>query len=250
MKKSLSGSIVVKDSLLSALDEPDLQGSIETNNIEVQNKMAKPISRLYNLLRHGKPVLSTFMALPSLRAAQVVARTGLDSVIIDCEHGCIGDRDMHDMVSGVAGSGVSPIVRTQSPALPIIKKALDTGAHGILVPMINTAAEARSVVAAAKLPPAGVRGQGSAFSCFELGMDSPAEYVAQANASIITMVQIESKEGLANVNEICQVDGIGTSLTTSKDPIYVHTNKLFRPDIHWSKRPFIGAARIHARKGY
>lgn len=77
--------------------------------------------------------------------------------------------------------------------------------------MVNNANDARSVVSSAKFPPIGVRGQGSAFSCFEMGFDTPAEYVAKANSSILTMIQIESAEGLANVDEICQVDGIGKS---------------------------------------
>lgn len=77
--------------------------------------------------------------------------------------------------------------------------------------MINTAADARSVVSFAKFPPIGVRGQGSPFACFELGLVTPAEYVATANESLITMVQIESADGLSNVEEICQVDGVGRS---------------------------------------
>lgn len=78
--------------------------------------------------------------------------------------------------------------------------------------MVNNAADARSVVSSAKFPPVGIRGQGSAFSCFEFGLSTPSEYVAQANESILTMVQIESAEGLENVDEICQVDGIGESI--------------------------------------
>lgn len=81
---------------------------------------------------------------------------------------------------------------------------------GLLVPMINTADEARSVVASAKFPPVGIRGQGSAFPCFELGLETPAEYVAQANDSVLIMIQIESVAGLSNIEEICQVDGIST----------------------------------------
>lgn len=78
--------------------------------------------------------------------------------------------------------------------------------------MVNNASDARSVVSSAKFPPVGVRGQGSAFSCFEMGFDTPAEYVAKANDSTLTMIQIESAQGLTNVEEICQVDGIGRFL--------------------------------------
>lgn len=133
---------------------------------------------------------------------------------------------MHDMVSAVRAAGASPIVRVRGPSGPLIKRALDTGAQyapfhflhpsahlvlsGLLVPMVNTADEARSVVASAKFPPLGIRGQGSAFPCFELGLKTPAEYVAAANESVLTMIQIESVAGLNNIEEICQVEGIGT----------------------------------------
>ena len=77
--------------------------------------------------------------------------------------------------------------------------------------MINTAADARSVVSFAKFPPDGVRGQGSPFACFGHGLATPSEYVSTANKNLLTMVQIESIEGLENVEEICQVDGVGKS---------------------------------------
>lgn len=75
--------------------------------------------------------------------------------------------------------------------------------------MINTAAEARSVVSLARFPPAGVRGQGSPFACLEHGLATPSEYVNQSNESVVIMVQIETAAGVNNIDEICQVDGIG-----------------------------------------
>lgn len=80
-----------------------------------------------------------------------------------------------------------------------------------MIPTINTAEEARSMVELAKFPPLGVRGQGSPFACFETGYANPSEYVANANANLLTMVQIESKAGVENVDAICQVEGIGKS---------------------------------------
>jgi 4-hydroxy-2-oxoheptanedioate aldolase len=75
--------------------------------------------------------------------------------------------------------------------------------------MISTAAEARSVVSFAKFPPVGVRGQGSPFACLEHGLATPSEYVAKANDNLITMIQIETVEGVKNIEEICQVEGVG-----------------------------------------
>lgn len=88
-----------------------------------------PRLRLLNKLRNNEYPLMTFMALPSVRMAQIVALTGLDGIIVDCEHGHIGDDSMHNSVSAIAALGVSPIIRIRGPAPDIIKRALDTGAQ-------------------------------------------------------------------------------------------------------------------------
>ncbi|KAI1618773.1 Pyruvate/Phosphoenolpyruvate kinase-like domain-containing protein [Exophiala viscosa] len=167
-----------------------------------------PKLRLKHLLDQNEVALATFVTLQGSRAAQVIAHTGLDAVIIDQEHGHIGDSEMHDMVVAVSGSGVSPIVRIAGLSGMLIKRALDTGAHGIMVPTVNSAEEARSAVSWAKFPPVGVRGQGSPFACFEHGLATPSEYVAKANAGIITMIQIETRAGVENIDQICEVEGV------------------------------------------
>lgn len=78
--------------------------------------------------------------------------------------------------------------------------------------MVSTAAQARTIVNLSKFPPLGSRGQGSPFACFEHGLATPAEYVQKGNESLVIMAQIETAEGLKNIEEICQVDGIGMCL--------------------------------------
>jgi 4-hydroxy-2-oxoheptanedioate aldolase len=163
--------------------------------------------RLLNKLRDGEYPLMTFMAIPSVRQAQIVALTGLDGIIIDCEHGHISDDSMHNSVSAIAALGVSPIIRIRGPAHDIIKRALDTGAHGIVVPQVNTAEEAAAIVASSKFPPQGVRGQGSAFPAIGHGLTTP-EYMKSANETIITMIQIETRAGVENVDAIAAVPGV------------------------------------------
>ena len=109
-----------------------------------------PRLRLLNKLRRNEYPLMTFMALPSVRIAQILSLTGLDGIIIDCEHGHISDDSMHNAVAAISALGVSPIIRIRGPAHDIIKRALDTGAHGIMVPQINNADEARAIVASSK----------------------------------------------------------------------------------------------------
>ncbi|CAH0027967.1 unnamed protein product [Clonostachys rhizophaga] len=170
-------------------------------------KVVNPHLRLLNMLRKGSKPVMTFLGLPSIRTAQVVAQTGLDGIIIDCEHGHISDDSMHVAVCAIASMGVSPLVRIRMTHADLIKRALDAGAHGIVVPMINTPEEARAVVADAKFPPQGFRGQGSAFPAIALGIDTP-EYITSANETLITCIQIESRQGVENVDAISAVEGV------------------------------------------
>lgn len=173
------------------------------HNTDIEN----PRLRLLNKIKRGEYPLMTFMAIPSLRMAQIIALTGVDGIIIDCEHGNIGDDSMHNAVAAISALGVSPIIRIRGPAHDIIKRALDTGAHGIMVPQINNAEEARQIVQSSKFPPQGVRGQGSAFPAIGHGLTTP-EYMMSANQTILTMIQIETRAGVENVDAIAAVPGV------------------------------------------
>jgi 4-hydroxy-2-oxoheptanedioate aldolase len=176
-----------------------------------------PRLRLLNKIRANEYPLTTFVAIPSVRQAQIVALTGLDGIIIDCEHGHIGDDAMHNSVAAISALGVSPIIRVRGPAHDIIKRALDTGAHGIMIPQINNAQEAEQVVQSSKFPPQGVRGQGSAFPAIGHGLTTP-EYMKSANETILTMIQIETRAGVENVDAIAAVPGV--------DVIFIGPNDL------------------------
>lgn len=109
---------------------------------------------------------------------------------------------MHDSVHAVASCGVSPIVRIPDNQGWMVKRALDAGAHGIIVPLLYTVEDARRLVRSAKFPPVGQRGFGSPFSmgAFDnTGNLSGFEYMNAANENLLTIVQIETKEALANV---------------------------------------------------
>ncbi|KAL6230165.1 hypothetical protein BDW75DRAFT_245089 [Aspergillus navahoensis] len=167
----------------------------------------QPQLRLLNALRANAKPIMTFLGLPSFRTAQVVAQTGVDAIIIDCEHGHISDDSMHSSTAAIAALGVSPLVRLRMTHSDLVKRALDAGAHGIVVPQINTAEEANAVVSHAKFPPHGTRGQGSAFPALTHGIDLPT-YLKTANEALITCLQIETKAGVENVDAICAVPGV------------------------------------------
>jgi 4-hydroxy-2-oxoheptanedioate aldolase len=110
---------------------------------------------------------------------------------------------MHESVHAVASVGVSPIVRIPANEGWMVKRALDAGAHGIVVPLLYTVEDARKLVDSAKFPPRGKRGFGSPFSmgAFDKSGDlSGFEYMNAANDNLLTIVQIETKEAFENVS--------------------------------------------------
>jgi len=112
---------------------------------------------------------------------------------------------MHESVHAVASCGASPIVRIPGNEAWMVKRALDAGAHGIIVPLLDTVDDAKKLVQAAKFPPVGKRGFGSPFSmgAFDAKGDlSGFDYMTNANDNLLTVVQIETKSALENVCDI------------------------------------------------
>ncbi|KAJ3922686.1 Pyruvate/Phosphoenolpyruvate kinase-like domain-containing protein, partial [Lentinula edodes] len=147
-------------------------------------------------------------------------------VLVDCEHGNLADADMHASVGAIAAQGVSPMVRIPAPENWIVKRTLDTGAHGILCPMMSTSEEARKLVSYAKFPipksqstpdtTSGIRGVGSPFAPAVFGQRMD-DYIASANRNTFIAVQIETVEGLENCEEIARVDGIEENFLSPND---------------------------------
>ncbi|KAI1364613.1 Pyruvate/Phosphoenolpyruvate kinase-like domain-containing protein [Xylaria arbuscula] len=154
--------------------------------------------------------MGVWQTLPGQNISRVLARTpGVDWVLVDCEHGNIDDAAMHEAVPAIASCGVSPIVRLPDMQGWMIKRALDAGAHGVLIPLLRSAEEAKNIVAAAKFPPQGKRGLGSPFAMERFNpIPTMTEYLQQANQSLLTIVQIETQEALDAVEEIAEVPGI------------------------------------------
>ncbi|WEW55792.1 2-keto-3-deoxy-L-rhamnonate aldolase RhmA [Emydomyces testavorans] len=175
-------------------------------------------NRLQAALRTGKGLsFGAWQMLPGTNHARIMARSGFDWICVDTEHGNIADGQMHEAVAAIAAMGVSPIVRIAANEAWMVKRALDSGAHGIIVPLLETAEDARKLVESAKFPPMGKRGFGSPFPMGSTGNISQAEYLLQANDALVTVVQIETKDGLKNrfeikVEEIAQVPGIDVLL--------------------------------------
>ncbi len=168
-------------------------------------------------LARGETTLGAWLTLPTSFSARLIARQGFDWLMIDTEHAPIDLTRLVEMVGAVADShGPAPIVRVASNTAENIKRALDSGAWGVLVPMVNTAAEARAVVMAAKYPPQGARSIGGFFA--PLGFDATrADYATQANSEIIVAIQLESKEAVENCDEILAVPGLDLAFVGPND---------------------------------
>ncbi|KAL7621983.1 hypothetical protein AAE478_007484 [Parahypoxylon ruwenzoriense] len=166
-------------------------------------------NRLKVSFLEGKQSFGAWQMLPGANISRLLARSGVDWVLIDCEHGNIDDGEMHDAVPAIAAVGVSPLVRLADMQGWVVKRALDSGAHGILVPLVRTVEEARQLVQDAKFPPKGRRGFGSLLA-LERFTPNPTltEYLYQANDALVTIIQIETKEAFDSVEDIAAVDGV------------------------------------------
>src|SRR5579871_776797 len=136
--------------------------STTTSNMASPTAM-QSCSRLYNALKAGGPTFGGWQMLPGSNHSRAIAQSGVDWICVDGEHGNIADNQMHEAVAAIAACGVSPIVRIPANEAWMVKRALDSGAHGICVPLLYTADDARSLVQSTKFPPRGYRGFGSPF---------------------------------------------------------------------------------------
>ncbi|CAK7206715.1 hypothetical protein SEUCBS139899_009521 [Sporothrix eucalyptigena] len=176
---------------------------------------------LRSILNSGKTAYGCWMAFACPPLARTILRSASTShagpfswVLIDAEHGLIGDRDYYELVNSIASEGASPIIRVPWAEEWMIKRALDSGAHGILTPMCHTAADAAMIVRYSKYPPKGTRGYGPIFafhSLSGLGPGDPA-YDEGAQTKLIVAVQIESRQGVDNAASIAAVDGVDVLL--------------------------------------
>jgi 4-hydroxy-2-oxoheptanedioate aldolase len=155
------------------------------------------------LWKAGKPAYGTVCAIPSSFAAEVIVAAGFDWICIDCQHGLISERDMVNILQAV-GSAATTFVRVAWNKPELIMKALDGGADGVIVPMINSAAEARAAAGACRYPPVGYRSWGPTRAALRTPDFTPES----ANSRVLCAVMIETLEGAEHADEILGVEGV------------------------------------------
>ena len=165
-------------------------------------------------LRAGETTFGGWLTVANPVIAEIMAGTGFDWVVIDTEHGGFGNEGLMTNLIAFNGSPTVPIVRVPWNDAVRIKQILDMGADGVLVPMVNSPAEARAAVSACKYPSEGTRGFGPRrASDYGRKID---EYVAQANDGVVVILQIEHVDAVAQIDAILDTPG--------------HRRRLPRPD--------------------
>jgi 4-hydroxy-2-oxoheptanedioate aldolase len=168
-------------------------------------------------LHEGRPALGTWLSLGSITAARFLARSGFAWLTVDMEHSLVGWETATHMFASIADAGCVALARVPSNRHDHIKRALDNGAHGIVVPMVNSREEALAAVAAAKYPPVGNRSVGGSVHALNFAA-AAEEYYARANEEILVVLQCEHIGAVEDADAIFSVPGI--------DAIFVGPNDL------------------------
>jgi 2-keto-3-deoxy-L-rhamnonate aldolase RhmA len=162
---------------------------------------------LKNLLKEKikkrQHVIGTFVGLGHADVTEALSRIGFDWLLLDSEHAPLSLETMQQMMQAMNGSNCTPIVRPQWNDMVVIKRILDIGAHGVLIPWVNTKEEAEYAVRACKYPPEGLRGCGPRRAAL-----FDPDYLKTANDELLVIVQIETQQAVENLDDIMSVKGI------------------------------------------
>jgi 4-hydroxy-2-oxoheptanedioate aldolase len=148
-----------------------------------------------------------WLGLPDNTAAEIAACAGFDWLLIDGEHAPFDLRTIMTHLQAMSAYPVAPIVRPVEGSTALIKQLLDVGAQTLLVPMVDTAEQAKSLVDAVRYPPNGIRGLGTSLAR-AAAWNNIAGYAQKANDEICLLVQVETQLALDNLDEILAVEGV------------------------------------------
>jgi 4-hydroxy-2-oxoheptanedioate aldolase len=155
----------------------------------------------------GQWLGGTFINLGSSITAEIAGHAGFDWLMLDYEHGPGSEETLLHQLQAVSATGTASIVRIAENEPARFKRALDVGANGVMVPYVNTAAEARAAVSAMRYPPRGTRGVSKFNRAAGFGQNFD-DYYAHAHERLVMMAQIETPESLEHLDAIAAVDGV------------------------------------------
>ena len=164
--------------------------------------------KIKEAMRSGKAVNGCWINLFSPLAAEIVANAGYDSVLIDLEHGPGAVLDDISIMQAVQGQDCAALLRVPANDAVWLKRVLDAGVDGVMVPAVNDAEDAKAAVAACRYPPKGLRGMAATVvRASRFGMEWQ-DYTARAADELLIMCQVESAEAVENVSAIADVEGV------------------------------------------
>ncbi len=169
------------------------------------------------MIRNGEAVYGCFVRYPNAALIEVLGYCGWDFIVFDGEHGTIEPGDCEQMVRAAEIQGVTPIVRVPVNQPHVILRFLDTGAQGLHVPMVRTAADAEAVVRAVKYQPRGTRGLASVRAADYAQQIPLSQYVALANAETLVVVHIETEDAVERLPDIMRVEGVDVAFLGPTD---------------------------------
>lgn len=169
--------------------------------------MEMPINTFKLRLQSGEAQIGLWLGLADAYCAELAANAGFDWLLIDGEHAPNDLRGMLGQLQAVAPYLSHPVIRPVIGDTALIKQVLDIGVQTLLVPMVESADQARELVKAIHYPPHGVRGVGSALARASRWNSIPG-YLDKADEQMCLLVQIENREGLANLDAIAAIDGV------------------------------------------
>lgn len=157
-------------------------------------------------LENNELTIGSWITLGHPSIGEIMADAGFDWLVVDMEHSVIGLRETQLLVSAIESKGVVPLVRVGENSANLIKRVMDTGAHGVIVPMVNSKAEAAAAVRAVKYPPSGTRGVGLARAQgYGMKFEKYRDWVAEES---VVIVQIEHIKAVENLEAILGTEGV------------------------------------------
>jgi 4-hydroxy-2-oxoheptanedioate aldolase len=166
--------------------------------------------------RANRQTIGGWLSIDSAYTAEVMANAGFDWLCLDMQHGMLDYNDLKKMLPAISTTDTIPLVRVPWNEPYQIMKALDAGAYGIIVPLVNNRAEAERAVSACKYPPQGIRSFGPIRGAIYGG----AGYAKEANTEIACVVMIETAEALNNLDDILSTPGVDAAYIGPADLAY------------------------------
>jgi 4-hydroxy-2-oxoheptanedioate aldolase len=202
--------------------------------------MPVPANPFKRALRAGRPQIGLWSSLASHLAAELVAGAGFDWLLLDMEHAPNELPMIHAQLQAVAGGSAHPIVRPPWNDMVVIKRLLDIGVQSLLIPYVQTAEEARNAVAYTRYPPQGLRGFATGPRANNYGRIT--DYVQTYADELCLLVQVETRQGLDNLEAIAAVDGVDGVFIGPADLAAAlgHPGELTHPDVQAAIEDAIG----------